>query len=412
MAAEALIRPETTAAAAVAVVSVLAALWFRSRGLARQRRVYHAVHILAEEIIASTTQAAILERLTGSLPGILRLSEIRVFLFDRSSNSLVQAGARPGAARVSIALEPPGDLAPALCFRNRTLLALTDVNRSEIRTAPGLDAPARAAMFVPMIRRGEPAGVLELVDAERVRDFTPDERAAAQHLANQVAAALGLLEEQSVQEQLLRTERLAASGELISGVANELRQPLESISELAARLAGSGRQLPCEGELREIAREAGRAMEVVERLVSFSHPEAEAEGSAETPPADSRPPVQPLNLLVVEPDAGAARRLLALLADRGHRAVMASSGEEAIGLAERFRFDALFSALRLPGLNWVGLFDRVRGRVRACVLLMENFDGGVGIESVDKGYLVLNKPVNPPKLEQVLAAIASRTVVE
>ena len=40
-----------------------------------------------------------------------------------------------------------------------------------------------------------------------------------------------------MQEQLFRTEKLAAVGRLISGVVNELQTPLNSISELASRAA-------------------------------------------------------------------------------------------------------------------------------------------------------------------------------
>src|SRR5207247_2147289 len=107
----------------------------------------------------------------------------------------------------------------------------------------------RSAMFVPLAAKrektGEDAlGVLELDNENRVGYFAPSEQAAAQHLANQVAAALRLQEQQAMREELFRSERLAATGQLVSGVASELRAPLDSITQLASSLAAySGQPL-------------------------------------------------------------------------------------------------------------------------------------------------------------------------
>jgi len=78
-------------------------------------------------------------------------------------------------------------------------------------------------MFVPMFAETELVGVLEIFDSKPLHEFTPDERIQTQHLANQIALALRLIEEKSVREQLSRSEKLAAIGQLISGVAAELR---------------------------------------------------------------------------------------------------------------------------------------------------------------------------------------------
>src|SRR5262249_8638424 len=119
-------------------------------------------------------------------------------------------------------------------------------------------------------------GVLEVGNARRLGYFSVEEQAATQHLANQVAASLKLQEQQTVREQLFRSEKLAATGQLISGVASELRAPLESILQLATSLAAyGGRNVP-ERELRLLAGESQRASEIVSRLVSFARPEDSA----------------------------------------------------------------------------------------------------------------------------------------
>ena len=78
-----------------------------------------------------------------------------------------------------------------------------------------------------------------------------------QHLANQIATALKLQEQHSMREQLFRSEKLAAAGQLISDVANELRSPLQSISTLATALLSRNGDA-YHTELESITTEASR----------------------------------------------------------------------------------------------------------------------------------------------------------
>ncbi len=546
MAANDLIRPDTLSAAAVLLAAALLVAWLRYRRVSACRETVRTLNALAEEILTAGSTGEIVGRLTSVLPKILGVTGVRVLLHDRAGSSLAPLEAPPGEARIPVSLDTAGDAGPVLAFRNRVLLAYPDFLHPS--------GPARAAVYVPMTRGTEVVGVLEAGHCARLRRFSPEERAAMQHLANQVAAALGLLEQRSVRERVFRTERLAASGELISGVASALRAPLDTISDLSRRLLERDPEGERVAEFQAIALAAQHAAETVDRLVSFSHADADAlrpldlldllrdlvdsrqrewaargikidvllpdsparvlgvEGQLEqvflsllahaeqavageaekvvtvsakvgdgrvlveisypltetlphaeesrapeagmlglavcrgilrscegdiqcaangplfrfqvtfplaagdraeasSPPRD-RVAVPVLTLLVVEPDDGAGRRLLILLAERGHRAVIAPDGEEAIGLAERFRFDALLCAVRLPGTSWAGLFERVRGRVPACVLLTEGFDAALAREAGEKAYLVLSRPVAPDRLDQVLATIAARAVVE
>ena len=63
-----------------------------------------------------------------------------------------------------------------------------------------------------MMAQSEVIGVLELDQDDRVRDFTPDEQALAQHLGNQIGVAIRLLDQRTVQEQLFRTEKTGGGG--------------------------------------------------------------------------------------------------------------------------------------------------------------------------------------------------------
>jgi CheY-like chemotaxis protein len=113
-------------------------------------------------------------------------------------------------------------------------------------------------------------GVLELDQDDRMRDFTAGEQELAQHLGNQIGVAIRLLDQRSVQEQLFRTEKLAAVGRLISGVVNELLTPLASISGLASLALEKSHAGAAEREIGAIRSEAQKASAIVTRLVSFA----------------------------------------------------------------------------------------------------------------------------------------------
>jgi GAF domain-containing protein/CheY-like chemotaxis protein len=156
------------------------------------------------------------------------------------------------------------------CFHYRTLLAIPDLGRSPFPLSAGTGPAPKSMLFVPMLTQGEVTGILELDQDDRARTFDADEQTLAQHLGNQVGVALRLLDQRSVQEQLFRTEKLAAVGRLISGVVNELQTPLNSISELAARAVERSRLGPVERDVAAIASEARKAAAMVARLVSFA----------------------------------------------------------------------------------------------------------------------------------------------
>jgi len=173
-----------------------------------------------------------------------------------------------GPATISLTSPPSGTQAGAVaCFHYRTLLAIPDLSRSPfpISAGPGQNPP-KSLLFVPMLSQGDVVGVLELDQDDRSRDFSPDEQALAQHLGNQIGVAIRLLDQRSVQEQLFRTEKLAAVGRLISSVVNELKSPLVSIEELASRAILKS----TERDMTAIAAEARKASAIVSRLVSFA----------------------------------------------------------------------------------------------------------------------------------------------
>ena len=265
--------PLVVALAIGAVFSGAFMIWGRERRLRGQRKRLRTTYQLGEEILGASSPETILKRIAEALPGILGVTGVRLYVFNRGMKTLdaiVDDGTE--AASISLSSPPGGTPAGAVaCFHYRTLLVIPDIGRSPFPIAgkEGETIP-KSLLFVPMLAQNEVIGVLELDQEDRVRNFSNDEQALAQHLGNQIAVAIRLMEQRSVQEQLFRTEKLAAVGRLITGVVNELRMPLSSISDLAQRAIEKAHGSPAEREVSAIGAEAQKAAAMVARLVSFA----------------------------------------------------------------------------------------------------------------------------------------------
>jgi GAF domain-containing protein len=254
-------------------------LWSRERRLRRQRERLRNTEHLGDEILSASSPETILKRVSASLTTVLGVTRVRLYVYNRIGKTLDSLGTEHSEpVSISLASPPGGTEAGAVaCFHYRTLLVIPDIDRSPFPMGPrvGERAP-KSLLFVPLLTQGEVTGVLELDQDDRTHDFSVDEQALAQHVANQIGVAFRLLDQRSVQEQLFRTEKLAAVGRLISGVVNELQTPLASISDLARRALDKARGFGAEREVSAIAAEAQRAAAMVARLVSFAAEQVEA----------------------------------------------------------------------------------------------------------------------------------------
>ncbi len=556
-----IIPPEGVLFGLVAIALALGLWWVREQAMADQRRRLRTMTTLAEDAISANTPAEISKKMYSVLPRMLNASDVCLYLHNKSNNTLdrVPTQANPEPRSVSIQ-SPIGQFASAVAvsFRNRTLLHVPDTRKSPIMHGePDEDLP-KAALFVPMFAQDDLLGMLVIKYAKRVRSTGPDEQVSLQHLANQIATSLKLQEQQSMREQLLRSEKMAAAGQLISGVANELRGPLEAIDRLAIKILTVRPGSLAETDLREIAFEAHRGSEIVHRLVSFADSEqtetkplnlngllsglmgfrerewilkglqvhdnllpggftimgnqsqleqvmlnllvhaeqclAESpvktisvsnrvigrralviieysdltqtndpgdpfeqqttgsdlglqvcraivqghggeirllrnlptgcrfeielplhqyrqsglNGTVSAPGNTSRRASHALTILVVEPDVPTQRKLLGILSARGHRVIPVSSAEEATEMAQRLRFDITFCSVRLPGLNWVEFFERIRRQIGAFVLLAEGHDSELSRAFKGGDGYLLSKPLDEAETQKLLLTIEER----
>jgi GAF domain-containing protein/CheY-like chemotaxis protein len=275
--------PAVALGSALAIVLLIGFfVWSRERRVRKQRERLRKTYKIGEEVLAADSAGCVLQRLRLALPEILNVGGAHLYTLNRTARTL-DAVELDGEPQSSLPLTlTPGETTPAAvwCFQYHTPLAIPDPERSPFAFRKDKARPAKSVLFVPMVAQGEAVGVLQLDrHSRRARTFTEGEQELAQHLANQAGVAMRLLEQRTVQEQLFRTEKLAAVGRLISSVVNELRAPLESIQELSGRALGKAYNAAAERELGAIEMEAQKAAGIVARLVSY----------ASLDPSDARP---------------------------------------------------------------------------------------------------------------------------
>ncbi len=102
--------------------------------------------------------------------------------------------------------------------------------------------PHVGMVVVPIVGQKQTQGVITLITKDRPR-FQPDQMELITALANQAAIAIenalayralqaALAERERTQQALIRSESLAAVGQLVAGVAHELNNPLATVSSL------------------------------------------------------------------------------------------------------------------------------------------------------------------------------------
>ncbi|HEX5368790.1 MAG TPA: response regulator [Dehalococcoidia bacterium] len=131
----------------------------------------------------------------------------------------------------------------------------------------GVEAPERLRQLLTDARSGLPAKDELLVQA-------PDLRHVAAVVGQSRGGGLVLLrdhtDERLLQERLLQSEKMASVGQLVSGVAHELNNPLTGVMGFAQLLLARDLDETVRGQIQTIYGEAERAAKIVQNLLSFA----------------------------------------------------------------------------------------------------------------------------------------------
>ncbi len=144
----------------------------------------------------------------------------------------------------------------------------------------------RSMVCVPLILRGTTIGAVQVLNKKEGKNFNHHDLEILTGLSHQIAVAienaklyerleqkltLASKDLESVQEKLIRTERIAAMGHIVNGVAHEIRNPVMVIGGFARRLKSSFRHDPEVSRYSEIILgETARLERLVEQVHRLS----------------------------------------------------------------------------------------------------------------------------------------------
>ena len=277
-----IVNPPQIAALLIFLAAGLALWWLLERNWATQRKTTRNMNRLGEELLTAKTTPEITSKIKEVLPRIFKASWARVYLYNLREHVLSLPDSEPSEAGATVDISSqPGSpqAAAAFAYRNRSVLVVADSRANPLLSKQSAAKLPRGLIYVPMLSCGETLGLIEIGFTASNARANRDDQISLQHLGNQAAASLRLIHELELQEQLSRSEKLSATAQLVSGIATELKAPLQSIGQLSSSLLRNPADSHTERNLRAISSHAGRAAGIVKRLVSFSQTESAPTGA-------------------------------------------------------------------------------------------------------------------------------------
>ena len=248
----------------------------------RRNRELLALNAIAELLSQASTLDDGLPGALGKVRELFAADVSSVYLLDESSRTLrlaAASGYEERADRAPVPTEVSAVSIDRLSRSHATLFA--EPSFPEQFRAFHKGQGVQVSPMVVLWSKDRIMGVL-IVGCRHARDFSPAELSLLAAVGNQIATTIdkslllkatrGAYESlRQTQEQLLQSEKMAAIGQLISGVAHELNNPLTAILGYSQLLKSdefsSGRG---SAYVDKLYKQAQRTHRIVQSLLSFS----------------------------------------------------------------------------------------------------------------------------------------------
>jgi two-component system NtrC family sensor kinase len=115
--------------------------------------------------------------------------------------------------------------------------------------------------------QGTTVGCISLDQPKEMDRITPEEMSKIEMLANDLSVAM---QSANLQRQAVQQEKLASVGQLVSGVAHELNNPLTAVMGYSELMQESDVEGKYQRELGTIRREALRMKQIIDNLLRFA----------------------------------------------------------------------------------------------------------------------------------------------
>ena len=123
-------------------------------------------------------------------------------------------------------------------------------------------------VFIPLqSTRGAYVGCISMDEPRDLRRINGEDLAKIELLAGDLAVTV---DNTGLHRQLIRSEKLAAIGQLVAGVAHELNNPLASIVGYSELMTDDIKEGPARQKLEKMIREAQRMRRIIENLLRFA----------------------------------------------------------------------------------------------------------------------------------------------
>ena len=241
---------------------------------------------ISQAVTSSLDLTQTLTLVTEHVTNMLNVAATSVALREDSAGELVFAAASGEGAKEILGMRIPlGKGVAGWVAETGEPLIVPNV-RADPRFLPDVDKKSgfvtQSILCVPMVAKGRLIGAIEAMnkldgneftiqDLNLLADLTAPAATAIENaqLYHDLAQNMSRLED--TQAQLIQSAKLSAIGELASGVAHEINNPLTSIIGLAAVLGDQFEPDSEEGEDLSIIRsEAERAKNIVQSLLDFA----------------------------------------------------------------------------------------------------------------------------------------------